>query len=75
MDGVACHPYFFTSFVPEMAYDWQWLDYASWIAAIDAKPLYPNGKQSGELARRRLLQPPIRRTSLRGGCYKRRALG
>jgi hypothetical protein len=41
MDGVAYHPYFFTSFIPETAYEWQWLDYASWIAAINAKTKLP----------------------------------
>jgi hypothetical protein len=39
MDGVVYHPYFFTSFVPETTYEWQWLEYASWIAAIDAKTI------------------------------------
>jgi hypothetical protein len=41
MDGVVYHPYSFSSFVPETTYEWQWLDYASWIAAIDAKTTFP----------------------------------
>lgn len=41
MDGLAYHPYFYTSFIPETAYEWQWLDYASWIAAIVPKTTLP----------------------------------
>jgi hypothetical protein len=41
IDGVVYHPYFNMSFVPETAYEWQWLDYASWIAAIDLKTALP----------------------------------
>jgi hypothetical protein len=41
MDGVVYHPYFHASFIPETTYEWQWLDYASWIAAIDAKTTLP----------------------------------
>jgi hypothetical protein len=41
MDGVVYHPYVFSSNVPETAYEWQWLDYAGWIAAIDAKTILP----------------------------------
>ncbi len=41
MDGVVYHPYFYASFIPETTYEWQWLDYASWIAAIDAKTKLP----------------------------------
>jgi hypothetical protein len=41
MDGVVYHPYFNTSFLTETTYEWEWLDYGSWIAAIDAKTTLP----------------------------------
>jgi hypothetical protein len=41
MNGVAYHPYQYGSCIPETAYEWEWLEYGSWIAAIDAKTKLP----------------------------------
>jgi hypothetical protein len=41
MDGVVYHPYFNISFIPETTYEWQWLDYENWIAAVEAKTTLP----------------------------------
>jgi hypothetical protein len=41
MNGVVYHPYQFASCIPETVYEWQWLDYGSWIAALSAKIKLP----------------------------------
>jgi hypothetical protein len=41
MNGVAYHPYQYSNSIPETVYEWQWLEYGSWIAAIDAKTKLP----------------------------------
>ena len=41
MNGVAYHPYQYGSCIPETAYEWEWLEYGSWIAAIDTKTKLP----------------------------------
>jgi hypothetical protein len=41
MNGVVYHPYWYTNCIPETTYEWQWLDYGSWIAAIDAQTKLP----------------------------------
>jgi hypothetical protein len=41
MDGVVYHPYYYLSCIPETAYEWEWLDYGSWIHAIDAQTKLP----------------------------------
>jgi hypothetical protein len=41
MNGVVYHPYFNISFIPETAYEWQWLDYENWVAAVEAKTTLP----------------------------------
>jgi hypothetical protein len=41
INGVVYHPYYYSSCIPETVYEWQWLDYGSWIAAINAKTKLP----------------------------------
>jgi hypothetical protein len=41
MDGVVYHPYFNLSYIPETAYEWQYLDYATWIQALSSKTTLP----------------------------------
>ena len=41
MDGAVYHPYNYVDCIPETTYEWEWLDYASWIGAIDAKTKLP----------------------------------
>jgi hypothetical protein len=41
MNGVAYHPYHYTNSIPETVYEWQWLDYGSWITAISTKTKLP----------------------------------
>jgi hypothetical protein len=74
MNGVAYHPYQYSNSIPETVYEWQWLEYGSWIAPIDAKAkLLPNGRPNGASARQRLSTTPIKRTLLPGVSCKRLA--
>jgi hypothetical protein len=41
MNGVVYHPYAFAGCVPETTYEWQYLDYATWIQALSAKTKLP----------------------------------
>jgi hypothetical protein len=41
MNGVVYHPYFYVNCIPETTYEWEWLDYGSWIQAIDAQTKLP----------------------------------
>jgi hypothetical protein len=41
MNGVADHPYANGNFIPETTYEWQYLDYGSWIQALDLKTTLP----------------------------------
>ncbi len=41
MNGVAYHPYQYSNSIPETIYEWQWLEYGSWIVAIDTKTKLP----------------------------------
>jgi hypothetical protein len=41
MNGVVYHPYDFVNCIPETTYEWEWLDYGSWIQAIEAQTKLP----------------------------------
>jgi hypothetical protein len=41
MNGVVYHPYDFVNCIPETTYEWEWLDYGSWIQAINAQTKLP----------------------------------
>jgi hypothetical protein len=41
MDGVVYHPYAYGGCVPETTYEWQYLDYGSWIQALTSKTTLP----------------------------------
>jgi hypothetical protein len=41
MNGVVYHPYPNANFIPETTYEWQYLDYGSWILALDGKTTLP----------------------------------
>jgi hypothetical protein len=41
MNGVVYHPYPNGNFIPETTYEWQYLDYGSWIQALDSKTRLP----------------------------------
>jgi hypothetical protein len=41
MNGLAYHPYANGNFIPETTYEWQYLDYGSWIQALDSKTTLP----------------------------------
>jgi hypothetical protein len=41
MNGVVYHPYDYVNCIPETTYEWEWLDYGSWIQAIDAQTKLP----------------------------------
>jgi hypothetical protein len=41
MNGVVYHPYGNGGWIPETTYEWQYLDYASWIQALSAKTTLP----------------------------------
>jgi hypothetical protein len=41
MDGVVYHPYPNSNFIPETTYEWQYLDYGSWVQALVAKTTLP----------------------------------
>jgi len=41
MNGVVYHPYPNGNFIPETTYEWQYLDYGSWIQVLDSKTRLP----------------------------------
>jgi hypothetical protein len=41
MNGVVYHPYANGNYIPETTYEWQYLDYGSWILALNAKTTLP----------------------------------
>jgi hypothetical protein len=41
MNGVVYHPYPNGNFIPETTYEWQYLDYGSWIQALDSRTTLP----------------------------------
>jgi hypothetical protein len=41
INGVVYHPYPNSNFIPETTYEWQYLDYGSWIQALVAKTTLP----------------------------------
>ena len=41
MNGVVYHPYANGNYIPETTYEWQYLDYGSWIQALDSKTTLP----------------------------------
>ena len=41
MDGVVYHPYANGNNIPDTTYEWEYLDYGSWIQVLDSKPVLP----------------------------------
>ena len=41
MNGVVYHPYANGNYIPGTTYEWQYLDYGSWIQALDSETSLP----------------------------------
>ena len=41
MNGVVYHPYANSQYIPETTYEWQYLDYASWIQVLGSRTALP----------------------------------
>jgi hypothetical protein len=41
MNGVVYHPYAYANGIPETTYEWEYLDYGSWIHVLDSKTTLP----------------------------------
>jgi hypothetical protein len=41
LNGVVCHPYANGNYIPETTYEWEYLDYGTWIGVLESKTALP----------------------------------